>query len=192
MRHVHRFAVPAIVVVAALAAAACGSNGASGGSYSQAAPSTATTVYGQSPPSAAPSPGPAAPNSETAPPRLGWPQRVAVAESQLGQLIVDGSGHVLYLFEGDTTDTSTCNDACAQAWPPLLTVGSPEAGASVSQLDLTTSKRRDGTLQVAYHGHPLYSFVGDKRAGDTTGQGLTAFGARWYVVGTEGSKIDES
>jgi predicted lipoprotein with Yx(FWY)xxD motif len=180
MRHIRKLAGPTVVAVAALVAAACGPSGASGSPYGQGAPATANTTRGQSPPTDAPAPGQGAPSS------------VAVTDSRLGQLIVDGSGRALYLFEGDTTNASTCYDACAQAWPPLLTVGSPDAGPNVNRLDLTTSTRRDGAVQVTYHGHPLYSFVGDTKAGDTTGQGVTAFGARWYVVGADGTKIDDS
>jgi predicted lipoprotein with Yx(FWY)xxD motif len=180
MRRIHKLAVPTVVAAAAFIAAACGSNGASGDPYGQAAPTTANPTYGQSPPSAAPAAGQTAPSL------------VAVAGSPLGQLIVDGSGRSLYLFEGDTTNASTCYDACAEAWPPLLTVGSPDAGPNVSHPDLATATRRDGAVQVTYHGHPLYSFVGDKHAGDTNGQGLTAFGASWYVVGADGTTIDNS
>ena len=75
---------------------------------------------------------------------------------------------------------------------PRICAGSPDAGPSVSPADLATSTRRAGSVQVTFHGHPLYTFVGDKTAGDTTGQGLSAFGALWYVVGTNGAKITTS
>jgi predicted lipoprotein with Yx(FWY)xxD motif len=179
MLPIRKLALPTVVAAAALVAAACESSGASGGPYGQAAPSTDSSAYGQTPPSAG-DPGETATSS------------VAVVGSRLGQLIVDGSGRALYLFEGDRTNVSTCYDACAQAWPPLLTIGLPDTGPDVSRVDLATSTRRDGGLQVTYHGHPLYAFVGDKQAGDTTGQGLTAFGARWYVVRPDGTKIDSS
>jgi predicted lipoprotein with Yx(FWY)xxD motif len=57
---------------------------------------------------------------------------------------------------------------------------------------LGTTKRSDGKRQVTYKGHPLYYFIQDKKAGDTKGQGLNAFGAKWYVVGTSGKKIDST
>ena len=38
---------------------------------------------------------------------------------------------------------------------------------------------------MTYAGHPLYYYAGDAAAGDTNGQGLDAFGAKWYVMGTE-------
>ena len=177
MYRIPKLALPAVVGAAALFTAACGSSGATGGPYGQGAPNTATPAYGPTAPSAAPAPGTAVATT------------VAVASSPLGQLVVDGSGRTLYLFEGDVNNTATCYDACAQAWPPLLTSGSPDAGANVTPADLATTTRRDGSVQVTFHGHPLYRFAGDKTAGDTTGQGLSAFGALWYVVGTNGAKI---
>jgi predicted lipoprotein with Yx(FWY)xxD motif len=115
---------------------------------------------------------------------------VAVATSKLGQILVDGTGRTLYLFEADTTGSSTCDATCAQAWPPLIAKGPVTAanGAQATQLGSTT--RQDGSTQVTYHGHPLYSFSGDAKAGDTTGQGSHAFGADWYVVAPSGGKID--
>jgi predicted lipoprotein with Yx(FWY)xxD motif len=54
---------------------------------------------------------------------------------------------------------------------------------------LNTTTRRDGTTEVTYAGHPLYYFISDKKAGDVTGQGINAFGARWYVVSPSGMQI---
>jgi hypothetical protein len=42
---------------------------------------------------------------------------------------------------------------------------------------------------VTYHGHPLYYFAEDTKAGDTHGQNVNAFGAEWYVLGSDGSAI---
>jgi predicted lipoprotein with Yx(FWY)xxD motif len=80
-------------------------------------------------------------------------------------------------------------DACAAAWPPLLTTGKPKASGSVRKALLGTSKRGDGTTQVTYNGHPLYLFIQDKKAGDTNGQGVNAFGAKWYAVAASGKRI---
>jgi predicted lipoprotein with Yx(FWY)xxD motif len=54
---------------------------------------------------------------------------------------------------------------------------------------LGTTARADGTTQVTYAGHPLYRFLNDKAAGDTTGQAVNAFGAPWYVVAPSGMQI---
>jgi predicted lipoprotein with Yx(FWY)xxD motif len=63
-------------------------------------------------------------------------------------------------------------------------------GASASLLG--TTARSDGTTQVTYNGHPLYYFVGDTKAGDTMGEGSTAFGAGWDVLSPAGDKIEKS
>src|SRR5437588_6916536 len=58
---------------------------------------------------------------------------VAVAQNaKLGQILVDGNGRTLYLFEADNTTTSTCYGSCATYWPPLLTGGSPQAGTGAN------------------------------------------------------------
>jgi predicted lipoprotein with Yx(FWY)xxD motif len=56
--------------------------------------------------------------------------------------------------------------------------GTPTAPDGVTG-KLGTTTRTDGSLQVTYNDQPLYFFVGDTKAGDTTGQGV---GNVWYVV----------
>jgi predicted lipoprotein with Yx(FWY)xxD motif len=118
------------------------------------------------------------------------PATVGVASNKLGQILVDGRGFSLYLFEADKTTTSTCSGDCAANWPPLLTSGAPVAAGAATQAMLGTTARSDGTTQVTYNGHPLYFFVSDTKAGDTHGQGLTAFGAGWDVLSPAGNKIE--
>jgi predicted lipoprotein with Yx(FWY)xxD motif len=115
---------------------------------------------------------------------------VSVAMSaKLGQILVDGNGRTLYLFEADKGSSSTCYGACASYWPPLLTSGAPMAGAGVNAPLLGTTKRSDGTTEVTYSGHPLYYVVTDHNPGDATGQAVNNFGAAWYVVGPDGNRI---
>ena len=95
----------------------------------------------------------------------------------------------LYLFEADNGTASRCDGACASAWPPLTTAGPPIAGAGVSASKLGTAKRGDGTTEVTYHGHPLYTYAGDSAPGQTTGQGSDDFGAEWYAVSATGTPI---
>ena len=115
---------------------------------------------------------------------------VAVADSPLGRILVDGAGRTLYLFEKDTSTTSTCDTACATYWPPFTTAGTPLAGEGVSAGDVGTTKRTDGQTEVTYNSHPLYYYVGDSKPGDTTGQGLDLFGAEWDVLSPAGTGID--
>jgi predicted lipoprotein with Yx(FWY)xxD motif len=115
---------------------------------------------------------------------------VKTHHGKLGTYLVDSKGRTLYLFEKDKTTKSTCYGSCAQGWPPLLTSGKPKAAGGAKASRLSTTKRRNGQRQVTYKGHPLYYFFGDKKAGQTKGQGLDAFGAKWYVVAPSGKKID--
>lgn len=108
------------------------------------------------------------------------------------QILLDSAGRTLYLFEADTGTTSMCSGSCPHAWPPLLTVGSPRAGSGAAQAELGTTTRGDGTMQVTYHGHPLYHFINDKKAGDTNGAGVIAFGARWDLVSATGDRLVSS
>ena len=117
---------------------------------------------------------------------------IDAATTKLGTFLVDAHHKTLYLFEADKSSTSACTGSCAAVWPPVVASGTPSAGNGVSATNLGTTTRSDGTKQVTYHGHPLYYFVKDTAAGQTTGQGSKAFGAGWYVVDTNGSKIDNS
>lgn len=114
---------------------------------------------------------------------------MAVENSSLGQILVDGSGRTLYLFEADMTASSSCYNACVGVWPAAVTAGSPVAGQGVNASLLGTTKRKDGALELVYNGHPLYYFTGDKKSGDVTGQGLNSFGAAWYLVSPSGAKV---
>jgi predicted lipoprotein with Yx(FWY)xxD motif len=116
---------------------------------------------------------------------------VSLRRTKLGRILVDGSGRTLYLFMKDKNDKSACAGACATGWPPLLTKGRPKAGHGVSQKLLGTTIRKSGH-QVTYAGHPLYRYAGDSKAGQTNGEGSTAFGAPWYVLGANGRGIDKS
>ena len=114
---------------------------------------------------------------------------VVVAKSPLGRILVDSKGITLYDFVKDKGTTSVCYGACAALWPPLFTKGKPVAGPGVRASLLGTTKRKDGKLEVTYGGHPLYYFVTDRKAGQTTGQGVNQFGAPWWVLSAAGKEI---
>jgi predicted lipoprotein with Yx(FWY)xxD motif len=112
--------------------------------------------------------------------------QVTVTSSPLGDILVDRDGRTLYLFTPDAQGDSTCVDACAQAWPPLLTVGPAVAGSGADESELGTVERDDGTVQVTYAGWPLYLFAGDADPGDISGQ---AQGGVWFVVSSDGQAV---
>ena len=167
---------------AALMVAACGS-------YSTSAYGSSTTT----PSSNGRYPGVASsPPAGTSAPSAAAAASVALRTTPLGQILVDGSGRTLYLFEADKAGMSNCYGDCASVWPPLLASSTPVAGAGLDQMLLTTTARKDGSMEVVYNGHPLYYFVSDKQAGDTTGQAISSFGADWYALSAGGNKVDKS
>lgn len=113
---------------------------------------------------------------------------VAVADSDLGEILVDGEGATLYVFLNDADGDSNCNDACAETWPPLIADGAPTGDEGVDAEMLGTTERDDGDTQVTYNDQPLYTYSGDSAVGDTEGQGV---GDNWYVVGPDGEPIRE-
>ena len=108
---------------------------------------------------------------------------------KLGSILTDDEGKTLYLFTPDSKNTTTCYDACAQAWPPLLTAGAPEASDGADASLLGTTVRADGATQVTYNDAPVYYFAKDQKAGDTTGQGV---GDVWFVLSAEGNRVAAS
>jgi len=176
----HLAAAAVALVVAGLAVAGCGS------SYSSGSSSTGSTSTGGSGSGSryGSSGQPASSQSSG-----GARAAVTTRKGALGTYLVDGTGRTLYLFKRDTGSASTCSGACAQAWPRLTSTGAPRAGAGVNASLLSTTKRADGTTEVDYAGHPLYLYAGDSAAGQTNGQGLTQFGAAWYVLDPAGQGI---
>jgi predicted lipoprotein with Yx(FWY)xxD motif len=116
--------------------------------------------------------------------------KVALGSSQLGRILVDGRGHTLYLFAKDKQGKSSCTASCAGFWPPLIATGKTLAGGGAKTSLLGTTRRADGRLQVTYNHHPLYTFVKDAGRGQTNGEELNAFGARWYALTAAGAKIE--
>jgi len=151
----------ALLAVLALLLAACG------GKAKQ--PSGGEDPYGQTQPTTAPEAAPAS--------------ALKLGQSQLGPILTDAQGRTLYGFASDKGGTSTCYEACAQSWPPLVAQGNPTPGEGMDPNLLSLSPRSDGTQQVTYKNWPLYYFSGDQGAGQTKGQGVKGV---WFVVGTGG------
>jgi predicted lipoprotein with Yx(FWY)xxD motif len=129
----------------------------------------------------------------SAPPKTssGSPATLGVENSSLGKILDNGQGRTLYLFQRDSGTKSACFGACATNWPPLRSAN-PTVGSGANASMIGTTKRSDGKPQVTYNGHPLYTFTGDSSAGDTSGQGISAFGGLWYVVSPAGQQVTGS
>lgn len=116
---------------------------------------------------------------------------VKTRKTSLGTILVNAQGKTLYMFGKDKRGKSACSGQCAVFWPPLITSGKPVARPGAKQSLLGTTRRADGKLQVTYKGHPLYRFAQDKKAGQTRGEELKAFGAEWYAVSPAGAKVEK-
>jgi predicted lipoprotein with Yx(FWY)xxD motif len=130
--------------------------------------------------------------TEPAAPSVGVASVGVSSVGSLGRHLVDSSGRALYLFMADEGTTgSTCYGACAQAWPPVISSGLPSAlDVELDRTKLGTIPRNDGTLQVTYAGWPLYYYARDRSSGDTLGQDLMDFGAKWYLVSPAGERLE--
>ena len=195
-------AIGALALLAVLVIAGCG--GGSSSSTSEAEPASTTTTESESTTETAAAPEAAESSAETkkaaaaekpAGGAAGGATTTAVVKvtntDDLGKVIVESKGMTLYDFHKDKGTTSSCYGACAEAWPPLLTGGKPKAMGGAEASLLGTTKRKDGTVQVTYNGHPLYGFVEDKKPGETNGNDVTAFGAEWYALEPNGEEPDD-
>jgi predicted lipoprotein with Yx(FWY)xxD motif len=111
-----------------------------------------------------------------------------VKSSKYGMVLVTASGRTLYRYTPDARGKSTCTGKCATYWPPLLAKGKPTAGAGANAKLVGTIKRGAG-LQVTYAGWPLYTYVGDTKAGQVTGEGSEK---TWYVVSATGALVKKA
>jgi predicted lipoprotein with Yx(FWY)xxD motif len=152
---------PGLAAVAVIALAACGSSGGSSASGGSAPAAGSSSAAGGGSVSTV----------------------VKTVSSSAGMVLANSKGFTLYTFAKDTGSTSKCYGQCAKFWPPAVGPATVAPGSKVSgSFGVTT--RKDGSKQLTWNGHPLYTFAGDKKAGDVTGNGSTADGGLWKVVVT--------
>jgi predicted lipoprotein with Yx(FWY)xxD motif len=106
-----------------------------------------------------------------------------------GSVLVNGDGMPLYVFSLDTGGTSACTGDCTSEWIPLTSQGTPAAGEGVDATKLGTITRDDGSMQVTYNGHPLYTFANDTGSGDAAGQGMEDNGGTWSLISATGDMV---
>jgi predicted lipoprotein with Yx(FWY)xxD motif len=105
-----------------------------------------------------------------------WPPAIVTATPKVATATGSPSPSVSVTATGSTPSASVS--------------ASPTSTGGMLRADLLgTTKRSDGTLQATYNKHPLYYFLEDTKAGQTNGQGLNAFGAKWYVLDPMGNSI---
>lgn len=171
MQWLRAFGLP---IAAVVLLGACGGDDADrGGDDASTATATSPATSDEAGPTAtSTSPEPTAAPTSTA--------RGAVQVTDLGALgavLTNAEGRTLYIFTNDTPGKSVCNGSCATAWPPLEAAEVPVVPGAPGQFTLIT--RDDGASQVAYDGKPLYTYTGDQKAGDGTGEGV---GGVWFAA----------
>jgi predicted lipoprotein with Yx(FWY)xxD motif len=170
-------AIAVLALIGAIAIAGCGSSSDSSSSSSGGAYGSGGKANGKPASSATTGSGGAAVVTSASAPKL-------------GRIVVDSKGFTLYDFHKDKGTTSACYGGCAQIWPPLTTEGKPQAGEGASASKLGTTKRKDGTLQVTYAGHPLYTYTADTKPGDAKGNDISTFGGEWYALQPSGEEAE--
>ena len=106
---------------------------------------------------------------------------VAIKTGTVGGVTVltNGKGLTVYTFAADSPGKSNCYSSCAAYWPPVT--GTPSHAAGIPGTFGTTT-RTDGTKQVTWNGHPLYTYVADGGPGQDKGNNLNLNGGLWKVV----------
>ena len=114
----------------------------------------------------------------------------------VGNVLVNGQGHTLYLLTSEKGGKITCTTAngCTQVWPETVVASgaTATAGSGVQSSLLSTVKDASGQLEVTYNHWPLYTFSGDSGPGVAKGQALTSFGGTWYVLSGSGNPVTSS
>jgi predicted lipoprotein with Yx(FWY)xxD motif len=113
---------------------------------------------------------------------------ITTADSQFGSILFDGDDRAIYYFDKEASEESECYGDCAEAWPPVLTEGEPEAGGAADVQLLGTTERDDDSTQVTYDGNPLYYYVDDP-AGEALCHNVDEFGGLWLVVEPGGAAV---
>ena len=96
----------------------------------------------------------------------------------IGKYFTDTEGKTLYWFKKDSPGKSACSGACLEKWPIYYreTVAAPKG---IKAADFGTITREDGKKQTTFRGYSIYYWAGDKKAGETNGQG---FNNVWSVI----------
>jgi predicted lipoprotein with Yx(FWY)xxD motif len=149
-----------VLLAAALGLAACGG----GSGYSAPAPVVAATT----------------PTPTTAPSPTTGTTTLATMTLLGSSGFVAPNGFTAYILSNDTTTSLACTVAsgCTGVWPVIA----PPTGIALSTGFTVYTRADNGAAQLAYNGHPLYTYAGDSGAAQTNGQGIVSFGGTWSVA----------
>lgn len=110
--------------------------------------------------------------------------------SKYGNILASSSGFVYYMFALDSPQKSACDSSCASVWPAVTsTTANVTVSGGVNKAMVTEITRTDGSKQIVYNGHPLYTYSGDSGPKLTNGEGVNSYGGYWYVINTAGNVV---
>lgn len=114
---------------------------------------------------------------------------ITTGDSQFGTMLFNEKKQAIYIWELEESDKAECYGDCAEAWPPVLTDGEPQATGGVNGSLLGTTKRTDGTTQVTYNGHPLYYYAHEE-PGEVKCHNISTHGGLWWVIQPDGNRAN--
>lgn len=114
---------------------------------------------------------------------------ITTGDSEFGTMLFNDKRQAIYIWELEESTKAECYEDCAEAWPPVLTDGTPRAAGSVSNELLGTTKRADGSTQVTYNSHPLYYYA-HEGAGEVKCHNISTHGGLWWVIQPNGIRAD--
>ena len=118
---------------------------------------------------------------------------LTLQHSPVGPILATGGGDTLYDFVPDTPTHSACLSNAASSNGHRSSPAGPCASARGSTRSLVgTLRRPDGSTQLSYGGHPLYTYNGDVAPGVVMGQAIDQDGGLWYVLNAQGKQITTS
>jgi len=157
----NRWLAVAGLAVATVALAACGSSAASTPSSGSGSSSTPAVASGAG---------------------------IKTVSTSRGMVLANSAGHTLYWFAIDTPTKSNCNGQCTTYWPPVPASAKAAAGVSLPGT-FGSITREDGSKQLTYKGHPLYTYEADTAAGQISGNDLNVSGGLWWAMTPSGAKL---
>jgi predicted lipoprotein with Yx(FWY)xxD motif len=127
--------------------------------------------------------GPQSPTSNSVEPTSSPSLSVAMNTTLGKQIIVNAYGQTLYLYTPDGSSTTTkASPGLLSVWPAVTWSGTATVGAGLDQSKVAVDVQADGTRQLAYNGHLLYTFIYDPSPGDVSGEASGGF----YVLSPSG------
>lgn len=111
------------------------------------------------------------------------PSLLSFRQSPYGPILTTSSGKTLYVRLGDAYRISQCVGRCADAFPPFLTNGAPQATGGILPAYIGVLQAATRGEQVSYAQHPLYTYSGDTGPNQYHAEGA---GGIWYVISPTG------